>query len=338
MKNLSAIAPILTLCTLIAACDTRREIFSDAAVWVPLEVRWREAGVKPEGVSIYVFAQETGRRVELRLTNDVSSDSLTLDSLSLHVGKYSLLVMNETVASHDNASFRGVDRHLEFEAYIRTVAPENDGMERIALPVQYDPVASQNVLAAAAKSDLAISYDMLSGKREKPALILKPAKISFVVDVTLHVKNLRYLHDSDPVAAVTNMAEGAFLATKAANGVPITQYFTLHGRSLYPGSATDGTLTGTFVAFGVANAAEKNILLMPFRLHDGAYFPLERDVTGMIQEGSVVNGHVEITLGTGTAGDPPIEITQVPVDDASGLFEVEVDEWGQNTDVDVPVG
>jgi hypothetical protein len=340
MKRLSTITVRLLLpllCALTAGCDARREVFSDAGVWVPLQVSWRKANIRPQGVSVYVFAQETGNRVALLLTNDVSGDSLTQDSFKLHVGKYNVLVINETVASHDNASFRGVERYHSFEAYIRTEPPPDNGTERIAPPMQYDPVAAQNVLAAARESELEVTYDMLSGKRERPGIWLEPTKLSFVVDVTLHVKNLRYLNDGEPVAAVTNMAEGAFPAAETANGTPITQYFTLHSRRYSDERKVDGTLTGTFVAFGVADTAERNMLLMPFRLHDGTDYYLEREITNKLRSSRTVDEHLEITLGLGTPNDPLIVIDRVPVDDASGPFKVEVDDWGENTNVDVPV-
>lgn len=333
-----AILAILALCSLPAGCDSRREIFGDAGVWVRLEVSWRNAGLRPQGVSIYVFARETGKTVALRLTNDMRSDSATIDSLKLHVGAYNVLVINETVASHDNASFRGVERYHDFEAYIRTRPPGESGQELIAPPLPYDPVASQNVLAAAHTGNLEVTCDMLDGKRERPAILLEPKKLSCVVEVTLHVKNLRYLHDGEPVVAVTNLAEGAFAATDAPNGVPMTQRFPLHARSFYQGSFVDGTITGTFVSFGVANPEEKNTLRLPFVLHDGTDFYLERDVTDKLRQNVVANGYLKIELGLGTPGDPPIVIDRVPVDDGDGMFEVEVDEWGENTIVDVPVG
>ncbi|MDR3367521.1 MAG: DUF5119 domain-containing protein [Prevotellaceae bacterium] len=342
LKHLSignALLQLLSLCSL-AGCDTRREIFSDAGVWVPIEVSWRKAGVHPEGVSIYVFAQETGKRVELRLTNEVSSDGLTADSLKLHVGRYNMLVINETVASHDNASFRATGSYHDFEAYLRYATPAAGSRSTRVAPraAYYDATPSLNVLAAAHQSELVVSYDMLSGKRERPSITLEPKKLSFVVEVTLHVKNLRYLHDSDPMVAVTNLAEGVFLAAEATNGVPATQLFTMR-KTLYPPTLVDGTLTGAFVSFGVADTAEANMLQMHFVLHDGTEYNLERDITEMLRE-ALRGGDGEnpkIALGLGAPGDPLIEIDKVPVDDASGLFEVKVDEWGDNTIVNVPV-
>jgi hypothetical protein len=345
MKRLSignALLTLLPLASLLAGCDARREIFNDAGVQVQLEVSWQKARLRPEGVSIYVFAQETGKMVALLLTNEMRGDSVTLDSLKLHVGKYNVLVINETVASHDNASFRNYDSYGDFEAYLRTVQPAGGG-QPVVPAVPYDPVAAQNVLAAAHQS-VEVTYDMLSGKQEPPPVVrLEPRKRSFVVEVTLHVKNLRYLHDAEPVAAVTNMAEGARLvADSSNNGTPVTQRFTLHSRKLDPGSSTDGTLTGTFVYFGVVSAAGKNMLQMPFVLHDGENFYLDRDITDNIidamQESQNADGTLKIELGSGTPEDPPIVIDRVPVDDASGLFEVKVDEWGDNTDIYVPVG
>jgi hypothetical protein len=163
-----------------------------------------------------------------------------------------------------------------------------------------------------------------------------------VVEVTLHVKNLRYLHDAEPVAAVTNMAEGALIVADSSNGTPVTQRFTLHSRKLDPGSSTDGTLTGTFVYFGVVSAAGKNMLLMPFVLHDGTEFYLERDIPDNIidamRESQNADGTLKIELGSGTPEDPLIVIDRVPEDDASGLFEVKVDEWGESEVINVPVG
>jgi hypothetical protein len=337
----------LTLCgalwALLSGCDNRRDILDDMGVWVPLSVDWRQAGIRPEGVSIYVFDGETGEQVTKLLTNEVSSDSITVDSVKLHAGRYSLLVFNETVDSHDNISFRGADCYRTFEAYAMPVsAPavsRHTPQSAEALASTPAAAASPNALAVAHWDLLEVGYDMIRSQT-CPQLPLAPQKLSVEVEVTVHLKNMQYLSPREQTGALSSMAEGIFLATGAPSAAPITHYFTLNNRDLSDQSS-EGTLKAAFAAFGVASAPEAagNVLSMWFTLRDGEVYAIQRSVTSQLRNGKTgmeVFLKVEVGLGL-TSEDPAIALPYAP--DAEGMFDVGIGGWEENDEnVVIPTG
>jgi hypothetical protein len=324
--------------TLLSSCDTRWEILDDVGVWVRLEVSWRQAGVSPNGMSIYVFSQETGKRVAELLSN-VASDSAAVDSVKLHAGRYSLLAINETVKSHDGVLFRGTDRYHTFEAYAApTPAPAASGYAQSAEAAA--AVAPPSVLAAAHLDRFEVDYSMIRAQA-CPPLQLTAKRLTAEVEVIVHLKNMHYLStSSEPTGAIGNLAEGIFLATEAPNATPAIQWFTLSGRAFDPASEVNGTLRATFAIFGAVSAeaaASSNILSMWFVLRDAAKLPaVERDVTGKLSRGEAqreVRLTVEVGVGL-TEDDPPIEI---PYASTGGSLEVEMGGWGEGGNMEIPI-
>ncbi|MDR0415171.1 MAG: DUF5119 domain-containing protein [Prevotellaceae bacterium] len=321
-KTGNVLMPLFAFHAMLAGCDTRRERFDDEAAWVRVEIDWRQAGICPEGVSIYVFEQETGKKFKVLHTNEMRADSVTVDSLNLHIGRYSLLVFNETERSHSNVSFRGTSYYHTFEACTWPVAK----------------VVTPNVLAAAHVDAFEVTCEMTGRRRTCPPLLLVPKRLNAIAEVTVHVKSLHYLHVSEQEGALSGLIEGVFLAAEAPGAASATHYFTLNGRAFYQGSSTDGILKGTLVIFGAATAPSENILSLRLLLRDMTECLFERNLSGKLPGyGDLPKNHLKFEVGLGTADDPPIEITRAPDNNANGIFQVKVDEWGESISMDVLV-
>jgi hypothetical protein len=335
---------LAALCGLIAfltACDNRRDVLDDQGVWVRIEVDWTQSGIRPEGTSIYLFSQHTGERTGMLLTNDLLGN-LTRDSVKLHAGQYSLLVMNETERSHDYLSFRGTTNYHAAEAYVNPLElPAGSRYANAAAQMSaavHTAVADSEVLAAAHIDYFEVDYEMIR-TQARPVLRLTPRRLNIGVDVIVHLQNMNSLHGTaQQAAALSNMAEGIFLASETPNAVPATHWFAFTAEEYDP-ATHNGTLKATFATFGTLDAgATGNTLSLQFLLRDGTAHPIERNVTDQLHRGETTTGNrltVEIGLGLRT-DDPSIELPELPGSD-DGMFDVDIGDWDDNTYVDIPL-
>jgi hypothetical protein len=323
---------LLACCMLLANCDNRRDVLSDQGVWVRVEVDWRQAGIRPEGTSIYLFGQETGERTDLLRTNDMR-DSVTCDSFKLHTGRYSLIAFNETERSHDDIAFRGTDSYATAEAYATplTLRPESRILTLTATrSAVQTTISSADVLAVAPLDLFEVDYGMIRDQT-RPQLRLSPQRLTVTVEVIVHVQNIRSLNTGKAqVGALDNMAEGVFLATGTPNDIPATYCYTL-GLDSYDAATNSGSLKATFGTFGPLSAAS-NTLALYFLLRDDTEYVVECDVSGQLRPAGTAPSHLRVETGL----DPHIELPELP-DDSGGMFEVDVGGWGKGADVDIPI-
>jgi hypothetical protein len=323
---------------LITACDTRREILDDNGVWTRLEVDWRPAGISPDGVSVYFFDRETGHKTEQLLT-DATRDSVTLDSIYLHIGQYSLLAFNETERSHDYIAFRGTDRYAAAEAAANPLPPL-EGKYAISAarlpPAVHTHIGEEEALGTAHLDGFGINYLMVrDGVR--PRINLVAQRLSVDVEVTVHLHNMHNLYIGEDVhrGALSGMAEGVLLAAEAQNDVPATNWLALFPES-YNDDTDAGTLRGTCASFGSPETTGNSFSLF-LRLRDGTDFPTEerdvtRDVTHLlrtVRTGATLRLTLEIGLGIDD-DDPLITLPEVEGSDG-GMFEVDVSKWKSET-------
>lgn len=325
---------LLALCLLPAGCDTRRNILDDQGVWVRVEADWRQARILPNGASIYVFNQETGARTQL-LTNEMR-DSVTRDSLKLHAGNYSLLAFNETERSHDYLSFRGTHQYHTAEAYanpLELAGSRYAGRAAVQSAAAHTTVAASDVLAAAHIDHFEIGYDVIRNQAH-PLLRLTPQRLNTGVNVIIHVQNMHSLHTGQQQAgALNNLAAGVFLAAGSPNASPVTHWFALTPVAFDPDTKT-GTLRAAFATFGALNTGQ-NTLALYFMLRDDLEYTLERDVTAQMHRAETMPERtLTVEIGLGIPGDPIIELPDIAGD---GMFEVDIDSWDDNTNIDIPI-
>ncbi|MDR1884389.1 MAG: DUF5119 domain-containing protein [Prevotella sp.] len=317
-----------------SGCDTRREIFEDQSIWVRVRLNWTPADIVPEGTSIYFYPHEQGRQPVVLLTNDM------LDSIRLPKGNYSVLAFNETVNGHDHISFRGTDKYDTFEAYASTPVTFSG---RYAKSSGAPAVAVPDILAAAHLDRFDVTREMVL-QDMRPTVELTPRRLLSKLFVTIHIKGLDNCSKSGHVASIGGMAESVYLATETVGSVPVTHYFTLNNRTFYPGSETDGTMSATFETFGLADmpltmqpANVRNMLSLYFRLRDGSDFPvIEQDVGDFIvrEEGTM---QMRLILTVGNTGNPAVVLPDVPDISEDSGFTADVDDWGEQEEVPVPL-
>jgi hypothetical protein len=315
-------------------CDTRRDIVDDRGVWVRVEVDWTQVEMCPEGTSIYVFSQETGNRTAVLLTNEMR-DGVAHDSIKLHAGNYSLLAFNDTERSHDYISFRGTDHYHTAEAYANPAAPAGDRYAPHATVQAAVAMDASEILAAAHLDHFEVDYEMIRNQ-SRPLLRLTPERRTAIVDVIVHVQNMRSLHPSARhTGALTNMAEGVFLSTGAANDIPATHWFTFDPPT-FDEAANTGILQATFAAFNVpADETTPHLLPLYLLLRDGSAYDIKRDVTAQLHAAAATGAiYLRIEIGLGLSGNDPIILPDV----SGGGFEVDIGGWDDNTNIDIPIG
>lgn len=316
----------------LSSCDTRRELLEESKVWVRVSLDWEQAGISPEGASVWFFPQTQGGKPKVLLTNN------TLDSISLPIGSYSVLVFNETINGHDYIAFRGTDSYNSFEAFAKPVTINGkytrDGGEEIV-------ASTPGILAAAHLDQFDITPEM-SLPGQVSILEFSPKRLISTVSLTVHIKGMNNAASGGHAASLSGMASSVFLATETTSADPTVHYFTLNNRAFYPNSGDDGTMSATFYAFGLTNmlltrAAEtRNLLSLYFLLLDGSdHILTDIDVTDKIEIVEATTGLI-LYIELGQKGSPFITLPDV-LDFGSSGFDVDVDQWGEQVTIDVPI-
>ena len=112
---MKTIAYITGFCFTLACFSCNRDglyYATEEQGFVRLNVNWQPAQLEPNGMSVYVFDHENGKAIGKR---QICSDPNTMD-LTLPVGKFDLLVVNNTEEELAALSFTGTDNLATFKA------------------------------------------------------------------------------------------------------------------------------------------------------------------------------------------------------------------------------
>ena len=112
MRN---IAYLTGLCFALAcsSCNRDRLYYAmEEQGFVRLNVNWQPTQLNPNGMSVYVFDHENGKAIG---KCQISSDPNTMD-IALPVGKFDLLVINNTEEELATLNFTGTTNLATFKA------------------------------------------------------------------------------------------------------------------------------------------------------------------------------------------------------------------------------
>lgn len=317
---------------LLAACDNRREIVEEESIWVRVNLDWTQANISPQSATVYFFPKDGGKRVITLHTNQA------VDSVKLCHGSYSILAFSESENTQDGIRFRGMERYETFEAYAAPM-PVNKGGKADEETMAMIP----GKLAATHLDDLTITWPMIA-RDQRPTLKLTPQTMLYSTKVIVHVEGFNNIIPSESVASLSGLAAGVSLIEELRSTETVTHQFPLTSdKESSPGNRI-GCLETEFPCFGlpggqISRATGKNILKLKLKRTDGKYFYTERDVSGFITTGSGGILTLIIEVGTGSDDNPVVVVPDnVPIDPGSGSgFDVNVDEWGDKTVIEIPV-
>jgi hypothetical protein len=328
------------LAVLLCSCDDRRDILEEASSfgYVRVRIDWTQAGIDPNGASVYFFPRD-GSQPRGLWTNH------TLDSLYLPVGVYSVLMFNERTTEHAGIAFRGTDAYDTFEAYAVPESALPEFMSRgTETPRVSDAVSDPDILAAAHMDRFELTRSM-TRNGAGPLLEFSPARVTAGVRVTVRISGLQYLDRSiSSGGSLSGMAGGVMLSTGEPTSASVTQYFPFLRTVLDESSDTSGTMLTVFSSFGPAGMSRQalskdglaatNMLGLQFHLRNGTtWSPDLREVTGRFERAEL---DIDLKIGYNRwEGDTIVTLPYVPP--ADGMFDADVNGWGDSHDTDIPL-
>jgi hypothetical protein len=347
-------------CLALEGCDNRRDLIDlgdngDKTLSVKIKIDWSRAGINPKNASIWFFHADDGRPAKGGLPELTNEREVTVN---LPAGRYSLLVFNGTVDDQDNIRFRGMDRYRTFEAYAYDEIPAGNAAARLRATKDEDPVfiTPPNVLAVDRLDLLEITARMID-RKEEVILPFTPRRLVSQIDVLIHFLGLIYSATGGHSGVITGMANGVFLADGKTGSEAVNQAFALNNRTFYPDSETDGTMSRSFLCFGLPGMTYEPLLLtgsahtlrLDILLRNGDHATYEIDVTGgfvRAEDSDQAAGvNLRLILGGGDLSLPPVmqdpislpEVPEVNFSEGGGGFDPSVNGWGNNIEIPTPI-
>lgn len=323
---------LILLCLIFSSCDTRWKIYDKFEVWVHVKIDWSNLSQRPNGTTIAFFPQtRTDLKPIFLITNSIN------DSIRLPEDTYSILVFNETLTGHDNLAFKGTTRYETFEAYIKPITTKVD----YYIPEGEYLVASPSVLAIDRLENFRVTQAAILSKA-KITLNFKPQKVLSSTILKVHIKGMNNVAKKGSMASISGLANGMNLSTGKLSTTPVTQVFTLNSKLFESGSTTNGTMSGSFICFGMVEQGTgiQNTVSLYFRLRNETDLDrIERNVTGRIE---IIEEELhtiyKVEIGLEAPQDAIIVLPNVPDTEKPGAgFDADVNDWGDEEVVDVPL-
>lgn len=316
---------------------------------VPLTIDWSQSNIAVDEihrVSVWVFPHDGTTPYDIRLQGDV-----TQGILELPMGKYALVVFNETVDPTDRPGLRFVGRE-QYTTFCAVTAPDDfrgiytqtepDGTLFRKSP---ERLASWSLDEFEVTADMVVyTRDLLVGQPAAPyqasareAVTQELSKLHRIVPkprvkvvaITARVQNLVSAQKAS--GAIKGAVVGVNLSTGQAVLEPVSHIFVLNGRKYddptNPGHGTLGAVVHVFDVVGADRFAFE--LHTDFLLHNGVIHNKVFDITPDLKKEAV---HIFINVGFNASGRSDDEIPLPIIPESAGA--IEVDQW---KDVIVPI-
>lgn len=353
-----------------ASCE-RRELTYDYYPYcdVTIAVDWSTAfpaAEKPKGMSIWSYPKKGGEPIV-----DQSNNVDQID-IALREGTYDIVVFNQIPSDFGTLGFRGIDKLESLEVYAveeqlvskwyTSKADEGEHIlrqpEKFAVIVYRDFVVTEDMVEDTratrfkAKSETASETTKAETKSH---LSLTPRRVTYDAKINIRVKGIHNLRSVR--AAVSNMAEGYEINNNRGNITPATHIIT---ESTKQGSYGEGVVSMTYTTFGLMGDKDNpsyastdfeywkgklhlEVLLVDNKTVKEFDFDLDDSIVKIIEK-KAGDGTPLIELELLINGDlldekvPPIALPDVkPEGGSAGGFSAEVDDWGDEEIVDIPI-
>ena len=343
MRNLMKLLAVLML---VATVSCRRDHLyyasSDTAT-VLVEPDWTTSGVHPNGVSVFAFRESDGSLYK-RFPPVSASEKCYV---RLPQGDFTLIVMNDTPEEFGGIiDFTGYDNISTFQARgVRDEGTSSRLREHLASKAAGDDeeycIVEPDTLAVSVIKGVHITpqqidywYDRPQGDSQvETALVVEtsPAPVISKVNITAHVTGLKYARGTT-LSYLRGVAGGHYMGLGENSTDGVAHAFILNNRKFDPGSDSDGTITASFLSFGLigdGNSGGRYFLDINFVLINGEPYPLSFDVTDLISIDVTLSMQLSLNL------DLEIELPEVVGKDEGG-FNTDINEWEDET-VDIPM-
>ena len=313
---------------------------------VRLDVDWSAAKIELDGMTAIFYPIDGSQRSEF-LSNQVTGKEIRLKE-----GVYNVVVFNQAAGDFSYFSIEGQDQYATLRVVMKERAsewyePENG--ERVAHePEPFAVSLVQGFEVTKAMIDASYLENKVFPFTCQPTTVTRATKLS------VHIKGLYNIKEAR--GSIQNMADTYWITKKENGKGGITHTFTLADKKYDSGSTKDGILSGHLYSFGAPGATTKaettNLLTLSILLVDNkTVIKRTYDVTKQINAPAPTPGEEqesEVVIGGGTPSDPdnpdapdnqPIELPDVKPEGGGegGGFDASVDDWGDETNIDIPV-
>lgn len=351
------VAAILVLLPLFSCQRDHLYFASSNTATVLVEPDWSTSAVHPNGVTVYAYRESDGS-IYKRFP-PVSADQKCY--IKLPQGDFTLVVMNDTPEEFKGRiDFRGeqnlstfqargvkdesrsqkLNEHLKAQAEARAASASGSAAPVSKSEDEEYCIVEPDTLAMSVIRGLHISPEQIDYYYDRPEYDLSqesatvvPASMKPVVsrvNIKAHVKGLKYARGTT-LSFLRGVAAGYDISTRTNSTDRAAHAFVLNNRKFDAGSDSDGTITASFLSFGLVGDGttdSRYYLDINFVLINGEPYPLTFDVTDLIS--------VDVSLYLTLNLDLEIVLPEVVGEEGGGGFNTDVSEWEDEV-VDIPM-
>lgn len=309
---------------------------------VPFTFDWSKSGLDESEMhraSICFFPHDGSASFAWHMQGD-----LTKASVPLSVGKYSIIVFNETTDEWDweRIAFEGKEKYETFHVYavkdnfkgLYTRADESDIRKTPEALASWSldefEVTPDMIAYTRGTKSRSINQDVV-GKSLESVSGITPKPLTLSVHVTAYVHNLKSAVRCS--AALSGATGKVSLATGRPVPGSVTHIFIMNNRKYDSEGSLNGTIEANLLLFKFVEEDIKNSLELNFELHDGTVTDPEIfDISDQIDKEKTT---IEVNIGIkekdpdNPEADRPIVLPLIEVDN-----DVKVDDWKP---VDIPI-
>ncbi len=286
-----------------------------------IEVDWSQFTKEtPTGMSVVVYPQSDGA-VQTVLSNTMSHVYVTLTP-----GLYHTLVYNQSPSEFASVLFRGLDKFATAEVYANDARSNwyrtRAGEEKLGTTPEWIGTDSEEQMEA-------------DGDPDKVAAVLTPRNIVHTITFTVELSGIHNYRSAR--ASLTGLASGYMLGLGRTTDSEVTHLLESWTKTVDASDPTRGSITAQITCFGLPYGhtarPDENLFTLSILLADNQTvldFPFSiGDKFGWTDKGDL---HLSVHL----AIDEPLPDVQ-PAGTSSGGFDVTVDDWGDEEQVEVDI-
>lgn len=351
------VAAILVLLPLFSCQRDHLYFASSNTATVLVEPDWSTSAVHPNGVTVYAYRESDGSLY--KRFPPVSADQKCY--IKLPQGDFTLVVMNDTPEEFKGRiDFRGeqnlstfqargvkdesrsqkLNEHLKAQAEARAASASGSAAPVSKSEDEEYCIVEPDTLAMSVIRGLHISPEQIDYYYDRPEYDLSQESATVVpvsmkpvvskVNIKAHVKGLKYARGTT-LSFLRGVAAGYDISTQTNSTDRADHAFVLNNRKFDAGSDSDGTITASFLSFGLVGDGttdSRYYLDINFVLINGEPYPLTFDVTDLIS--------VDVSLYLTLNLDLEIVLPEVVGEEGGGGFNTDVSEWEDEV-VDIPI-
>lgn len=345
---------------LLAGCSHETQLDSPTTTSyckVRLDIDWATSGIELDGMTA-IFYPTDGSQCSQFLSNQVTGKEI-----SLKPGIYNVVVFNQAAGDFSYFTIEGQDQYATLRVVMKERACD-----------WYKPEAGERVahepepFAVALTQGFEVTEAMLQASRVEGKIFsfaCQPKIVTYPTKIAIHFKGLHNIKEGR--GSIQNMADTYWITEQKTGTRGITHCFTMADKTYDKGSTSDGILSGSFYSFGPAEVVTKattaNLLKLSFLLVDNkTVIKKTYDATVQIvaakpkpnETPKPENKQPAIEIGSGNPSSPskptdsdnpndkedlPIKLPDVKPEDSGseGGFDASVDDWGDETEIEIPV-